>query len=107
MKNKEEMNMSELMNFNREVVNFINDNLEFIEENAEATDNKDLAAEALNYYKITVEVCNEEENYLSEEQEEQFLYVAKELFKNGFYPHAGFLNENYYTSQQTTKMYLF
>ena len=107
MQHQEEMNMSELMNFNREVVNFISDNLRFIKENAEACGNKDLADQSLEHYKMTVEAGNEEESYLSKGQEEQFLYVAKELFKNGFYPHAGFLNENYYTSQQTTKMYLF
>jgi ABC-type transporter lipoprotein component MlaA len=92
MKRQEEMNMSELMNFNREVVNYINDNLQFIKENAEAVENKDLASESLNHYKTTVEAYNEEESYLSKEQEEQFLCVARELFINSFYPHAGSLN---------------
>lgn len=91
MKHQEEMSMSELMNFDREVVNYINDNLQFIKENAEACGNKDLASESLEHYNMTVEACNEEESYLSNEQKERFLFVAKRLFEQGFVEHAGIL----------------
>jgi len=91
MKHQEEMNMSELMNFDREVVNYVNDNLQFIKENAEACENKDLAAQALEHYNMTVEACSEEESYLSNEQKERFLFIAKRLFEQGFVEHAGSL----------------
>ena len=92
MKHQEEMNMSELMNFDREVVNFINDNLQFIKENAEACENKDLATQSLEHYNLIVEAGNEEESYLSDEQKERFFFVAKRLFEQGFVEHAGSLH---------------
>ena len=85
---QKQMNMSELINFDREVVNYINDNLQFITDNARACENKDLAAEALEHYNMTV---SEEESYLSVEQNERFLFVAKRLFSQGFVEHSGSL----------------
>ena len=94
MKHQKEMNMSELMNFDREVVNYINDNFQFIKENAESCENKDLAAVSLEHYNTTVQAFNEEESYLSDEQKERFLFVAKRLFEQGFFEHAGTLLSN-------------
>lgn len=93
MKTKENMSMSEMMNFDKEVVNFINDNLEYIRENAFNTDNEDLAAASLDHYNMIVEACNETENYLSEEQKERFYHIAKRLLNNGYVEHAGSLND--------------
>jgi hypothetical protein len=92
MKNQENMTMSDMMNFDREVVNYINDNLQYIKENAENNNNNDLANEALDHYDATVEGYNDEESYLSSEQRERFLEVAKRLFENGYVEHAGGLN---------------
>ena len=94
MKHQEEMNMSDLMNFDKEVVNYINDNLQYIKENAEACENKDLASESLEHYNTSVEAFSEEESYLSREQKERFLFVAKRLFDQGFVEHAGTLTDN-------------
>jgi len=93
MKTQVNMSMSEMMNFDREVVNYINDNLEYIKENA-ITNDSDLAKEALNHYNLTVEAFNDEESFLSEEQEERFYNVAKRLFNQGFVEHAGTLLNN-------------
>ena len=92
MKTKENMNMSEMMNYDREVVNYINDNFRYIKENAEANENNDLANEALNHYNLTVEGYNQEDEFLSDEQKERFYFVAKRLFEQGFVEHAGVLN---------------
>jgi len=93
MKRIEEMNMAEIINFDRDVVNYINDNLEYINENAEASNNDDLAAEALEHYNMTVDAFNETDSYLSDEQKERFYFVAKRLFENGFVEHAGLLKD--------------
>ena len=91
MKTKENMTQSEIMNFNSEVVNFINDNLEFIKENAQNLGQKDLAKQSLEHYNAIVEAGSEYEAYLSDEQKEQFLYVANRLFDQGYVEYAGFL----------------
>ena len=91
MKHNKEMNMGELMNFDRDVVNYINDNLALIKENAEACENDDLAAESLEYYNSTVEAFGEIEEYLSKAQKERFLFIAERLFRQGFVEHAGIL----------------
>ena len=93
MKTKKNMNMSEMMNFDRDVVNYINDNLEYIKQNAESKET-DLALESLEHYNETVEAYNEVDEYLSTEQKERFLGVAKRLFDQGFVEHAGSLFDN-------------
>lgn len=98
------MTMSEMMNFDRDVINYINDNLQYIKENADATMsngfmkpdytyNQLLASEALEHYCDSVEASNDEESYLSEEQTKRFFEVAKRLFDEGFVEHSGILNQ--------------
>lgn len=71
--------MTDMMNFDREVVNFINDNREWIKS----------AEEAIEHYDHMIEASGDEESRLSEEQRERFINVAKRLFDQGFVEHAG------------------
>lgn len=93
MKTNKNMTMTEMMNFDRDVVNYINDNLEYIKIDAEACENKDLAAEALEHYNNTVEGYGDSDSYLSEEQKERFYEVAKRGFEQGFVEHSGIIND--------------
>jgi hypothetical protein len=79
MKYKEHLSMSDMMNFDRDVVNYINDNREWIKS----------AEEAINHYEHTIEASGYEESRLSEEQRERFINVAKRLFDQGYVEHAG------------------
>lgn len=92
MKTNETMNMSELINFRKEVVNYINDNLVYIRENAE-TENISMPQASLDHYNRTVDAFCDDEEVLSEMQEIEFLSTAKELFNEGFAAHAGVLSE--------------
>jgi len=81
MKYKENLSMSDMMNFDRDVVNYINDNREWIKS----------ADEAIEHYEHSVQASGEEDDRLSDEQRERFINVAKRLFENGFVEHAGTL----------------
>lgn len=78
-------NASDVMNFNREVVEFINNNLRYMKEVYEKLTGED----CYEYYKLSVEM---EDIYLNEQQIQQFIYVSNFLLKEGYYPHAGTLN---------------
>jgi hypothetical protein len=93
MNTKTNMTMSEMMNFDKEVVNYINDNLQYIKENAAACENDDLAKESLEHYNESTEAAGDTEQYLSTEQKERFYEVAKRLFQQGFVEHSGILND--------------
>lgn len=86
MKRKENMTMSEMINFDSEVVNFCNDNASYIT----LDESEKLTAEIfLNHYNALVEAANENENILSEQQKERFLEVAARLLEQGFVECAG------------------
>ena len=93
MKTATNLTMSEMMNFDREVVNYINDNLQYIKENAAASENDDLAKESIDHYNESVEAAGDTDEYLSQEQKERFYEVAKRLFQQGFVEHSGMLND--------------
>jgi hypothetical protein len=94
MKFQENMSMSQMMNFDKEIVNYCNDNMQYFKDNTVGED-VELASKALEHYNANAEALNDNESMLSEEQEERFVEVAKRLFNNGFVEHAGFLNSEY------------
>lgn len=79
MKFKEKLNMSDLINFDREVVSYINDNREWIES----------AEDAIEHYERSNEATGDTDSRLSAEQRDRFIYVANRLFQQGFVEHAG------------------
>jgi hypothetical protein len=85
------MTMSDMMNFDMQVVSYINDNLQYIKEYAEEGD--DLSEMCLNHYNESTVNSADEESYLSNDQKERFYEVAKRLFKQGFVEHAGHLHD--------------
>lgn len=93
MKTIEDMNQTQLMNFNSEVVDYVNENFSFVIEthrNLERTMTPaKLAQTFIEHYNETIDAYGQDDAVLSEEQRKQFLYVAETLFTDGFYPHAG------------------
>ena len=89
MKTNSNMSMSDMVNFDKEVVNYINDNLTYIKEGAQNLDPKKMAEEALSHF---TEGC-EDDQELSTQQETRFGEIAERLFSQGFVEHAGFLRE--------------
>lgn len=84
--------MSDIMNFNRDVVNYINDNLKYIKQEVGSEDPAELAEACLDHYDRTVDAFNDVESFLSDEQKKLFLATAKRLFEQGYVEHAGGLN---------------
>lgn len=92
MKTQTNLTMSDIMNFNSEVVNYINENLQYIKEYTKSEDPTELAEACLDHYDRTVDAFNDVESFLSDEQKELFLATAKRLFDQGYVEHAGGLH---------------